>query len=607
MTAKAKQKYTLFSGKALFFLIAPIIVESILSTSLGLFDSMMVSTIADVNSAGETVKNASTAVSNVDQINNLIIQLFSAFASGGAIVTSQFLGAKKTEDANKSAKQVLVLVFIASVGMSVFCLALNWPLLKLFYGGAPDTTFSYMQQYFYLTAASFPFIGLFNACAALLRAQRKSVYTMISAGISCALNVGFNALFIYALNLRVVGAGVATLICRSVPAIFMLCLLSKKTYTVHVKIFEKFRFDKDMVKRILRLAIPGGIEACLFQLGKLMTSVFINIGFYTQNDTNIQANANSIASNINNIASVVGSGVGTAALTIIGQAVGTGDVKQTKYYMKKMFLISYVANALTVALIMGTAQWLVLLYDYPDSTRQIALNCLYLCLAFQIVTYPLSFTTPAILKATSDVKYVMFAAIGSMILMRVGVCFILTTDLLPFRMGAMGFWIAMCADWVSRGALFMGRLLSGRWKKSSGLLKDEKSSENADGNDVPAIRAAAVAVDVTAAAAGITVTAHPAMNTTPDGDNETAAYPDGSDGKSCTGNGGPDAYGEEMSGIDPAVDTEAADPADIVLPAVPPAENAIAPEIYAENSDNCAKSVEKRPAGKKSKKARKGE
>ncbi len=470
---KTKQKYTLFTAKALLLLIAPIIIESIFSTSLGLFDSMMVSSIADYNEAGEVIKNASTAVSNVDQINNLIIQLFTAFATGGAIITSQFLGAQNLADANKSAKQVLVLVLIASIGMSVLCVALNWPLLKLFFGGAPDSTFEYMRQYFYLTAASFPFIGLFNACAALLRAQRKSIFTMTSAGLSCLLNVGFNALFIYVLGLRVIGAGLATLICRIVPAVFMLCLLCKKNYTVHIKIFEKFRFDKTMIKRILHLAVPSGIEACLFQLGKLMTSVFININFYTQNGTNVQANANSVASNVNNIASVVGSGVGTSSLTVIGQAVGTGDVKQTKYYMKKMFIISYIANALTVALIMGTAQWIVLLYDYPDATRQIALNCLYLCLSFQVVTYPLAFTTPAILKATSDVRYVMFAAIGSMVVMRVGVCFILTTDMLPFRMGAMGFWIAMCSDWVSRAVLFMARLLSGRWKKSSGLLNTE--------------------------------------------------------------------------------------------------------------------------------------
>lgn len=470
---KQAKKYNLFTAKALLLLIAPIVIESIFSTSLGLFDSMMVSSITDVNEAGEIIKNAGTAVSNVDQINHLIIQLFSAFGTGGAIITSQYLGAQNVTDANRSAKQMVVLVFFASIGFSALCLALNWPLLKLFYGGVPDLTFRYMEQYFYLTAASFPFIGLFNACAALLRAQRKSMFTMVSAAISCVLNVGFNAIFIYVLNLGVVGAGLATLICRSIPAIFMLALLTKKNYLVHIKIFEKFRFDAAMVKRILRLAIPGAIESSLFQLGKLMTSTFVNISYYNVGGTNIEANANSIASNINNIASVVGSGVGTSALTVVGQAVGTGDANQAKYYMKKMFIISYIANAFAVALIMGTAQWLVLLYDYTPEARQIALKCLYLCLAFQVVTYPMSFTTPAILKATSDVKYVMYCAVASMIAMRVGVCFVLTTDMLPFRLGAFGFWIAMCADWVARSVLFMARLLSGRWKKSSGMLKEE--------------------------------------------------------------------------------------------------------------------------------------
>ena len=232
-----------------------------------------------------------------------------------------------------------------------------------------------------------------------------------------------------------------------------------------------------MVKRILRIAVPSAIENALFQLGKLMTSTFVNISYYNEGGTNIQANGNSIASNINNIASVVGSGVGTSALTVVGQAVGTGDVDQAKYYMKKMFVISYIANAVTVLLFLGTAHWLVLLYDYSDAARQIALKCLYMCLAFQIVTYPMSFTTPAILKATSDVKYVMYSAVASMLVMRVGVCFILTTDLLPFRLGAFGFWIAMCADWVARSLLFGGRLLSGRWKKSSGLLNEPVTEE----------------------------------------------------------------------------------------------------------------------------------
>ncbi|MDE6001610.1 MAG: MATE family efflux transporter, partial [Clostridia bacterium] len=439
---KTKRKYTLFTGKALLCLILPIVIEQIFSTSLGLFDSMMISNIPSVGGI------ASNAVSNVNYINNLIIQLFSAFATGGAIITSQFLGANNMGGANKSAKQMLVLVMLLSLAIGGLCLALNWPILKLFYREVAPAVFKYQQTYFYITAASFPFIGLFNACAALLRAQRKSFFTMVSAAASCILNVGLNALFLFVLKMDVVGAGVATLICRAVPAIFMLGLLTRKSNLVRIKIFEKFRFDGKMMKRILRIAIPSGIESCLFQLGKLMTNTFVNVDCYVDTATgaNIQANGNSIANEINNVASVVGSGVGTSCLTVIGQAVGAGDIDQCKHYMKKMFLLSYILNGLCSGIILASVPWIVNMFGFAVEAKEVGKQCLYFCLAFQFVTYPLSFTTPAILKATSDVKYVMFSAVISMFIMRVGLAFLLTTDKiagLP-QMGAFGYWIGMC-------------------------------------------------------------------------------------------------------------------------------------------------------------------
>ena len=483
--AKIRKKYTLFTGKQLLWLILPIVIEQIFSTSLGMLDTIMISNIPSVGS------NASLAVDNVDSINNLIIQLFSAFATGGAIITSQLLGAKDNENACKSAKQMLVFVILMAAGICGLCLALNWPLLKLFFSDVSQEVFGYQQIYFYVTAASFPFIGLFNACAALLRVQRKSFFTMVSAAMSCVLNVGLNALFLFAAKMGVLGAGLATLICRAVPAIFMLVLLANKKNAVSVRIFERFRFDGKMLKKILKIAIPSGIESCLFQLGKLMTKSFVNAGCYVNpvldgsgnpvlNDKglpltyNYQANGNSIANQINNIASVVGGGVGTSCLTVIGQAVGTGDADQVKYYMKKMFLLSYIANGICCGIILACMPLIVNLFGFVAEAKEIGRNCLYFCLCFQFITYPLSFTTPAILKATSDVKYVMFSAVASMFIMRVGLAFLLTTDKIPGlpRLGAFGYWIGMCSDWVLRSALFLSRLLTGRWKKASGLIKE---------------------------------------------------------------------------------------------------------------------------------------
>ena len=482
---KVKKKYTLFTGKQLLWLILPIVIEQIFSTSLGMFDSMMVSSIDEFG-------HASNAVGNVDYMNNLVIQLFSAFATGGAIITSQYLGARDIENARNSAKHMLVLVLIFSCVIGGLCLALNPYLLRLFYGDVSDDVMAMQRTYFYITAASFPLIGIFNGSAALLRVQRKSMSTMVSAGASCIINIGLNALFIWVFEMGVEGAALATLIARAIPAVYMRVLLMSDKNTLTVKLFTRFRFDGKMVKHILFIAIPSGIESCLFQLGKLMTNTFVNSGCYVQYDArgqlvNIEANANTIANNLNNIASVVGGGIGTSCLTVIGQAVGTGDADCVKYYIKKMFIISFIANAITVAIIMGTSQWLIYLWQQPAEAYPIALKCLYFCLSFQFVTYPLSFTTPAILKATSDVKYVMWSAISSMIIMRVGLCFLFTSDALSpwlmstfgfkFEFGAMGYWIGMCADWCVRSILFVARLLTGRWKKASGMLKNDNSED----------------------------------------------------------------------------------------------------------------------------------
>lgn len=470
-TAKIKRKYSLFTPIQLLWLILPIVIEQIFSTSLGFIDSAMVSRIDNVGHAGN-------AVGNVDQINNMVIQLFSAFATGGAIITSQYLGAHDNASARSSAKHMLVVVTIMSVLIAGLCLALNNPLLKLFFGGVDAEVHSMSRTYFYITAASFPFIGLFNGCAALLRAQRKSLFTMISAGLSCVLNFGANYIFIFHLNMGVMGAALATLICRAIPALFMFCLLLNKKNPVHISFKERFRFDFKMIKHILKIAIPSGIESALFQLGKLLTVTFVNTGNYVDAaGVNVHANANTMAMYLNNIGSVVGGGIGTSCTTVIGQAVGTGDEGQCRYYMKKMFLLSYIVNTLCVAAIMASASPLLhALYNYPEESFDIALKCLYIALSFQFVTYPLSFTTPGILKATSDVKYVMWSAIISMAVMRVGLCCIFTQAV---HLGAYGFWIGMCSDWVVRSVLFLSRLLSGRWKKASGLLKEPSKAVEA--------------------------------------------------------------------------------------------------------------------------------
>ncbi|MDE6442134.1 MAG: polysaccharide biosynthesis C-terminal domain-containing protein [Clostridia bacterium] len=467
MTAVKKQKikYDLFTGKALFLLTFPIVVETALSLSLGMIDGLMASYAK--SGAGD---NILTAITAVDQVSSFLIQLFSAFGVGGAVITSQFLGAGEVDEANKSAKQLIALMLLSSLGVMALCLALNHQIVNALFGSAGEETLENAYIYFYITSASFPFIAIFNSCAALLKAQRKSMNTMLSGIISFFLNIGFNALFIYALNMGVAGVALGTLIARIFPAFFTMFLLSRKSNIVKIKVFEKFRFDWGQLKQILKLGVPSGVENSFFQFGKILVISFITIEIYQVGGLNIQSAANSVAYNINTVSSIVGSGINSATMTVIGQAVGAGSVDQVKYYIKKMLHISYVGNACCVAFTFAMSPLLLNFYNISGEARGVAWNCLVLCLSFQFVTYPLSFGLPAVLKANSDMKYVMVSAVTSMLLMRLGLCYILTCEWAGIHLGAMGLWIGMVSDWVVRGILFGGRILSGKWKRSSGRL-----------------------------------------------------------------------------------------------------------------------------------------
>lgn len=482
--ARRKTKYTLFTGRALFLLIVPIVIESALSMSLGMIDGVMASHAKE--GAGEDML---AAITQVDQVSNLLIQLFSAFGTGGAILASQLLGAGKVDEANKSAKQLAVIMLLLSLGVMGICMALNRQILNLLFGEQPEQTMTYAGQYFLIMAASYPFLAVFNCCAALLRAQRKSMNTMLSGIISFFLNIVFNAVFIYWAKLEVIGVALGTLLARVFPAVFTLALLSRKSNVIRLKIFEKFRFNGRHLKKVLRLAVPSGIENSLFQLGKILVIAFISIASYNvatgvinpetglEIFKNYNAAANSAAYNINTMSSIVGNGINTSILTVVGQAIGTGDIGQVKYYIRKMIFLSYLGNAACVGLIWGISPVLLkYAYNITPETQDIAWRCLCLCLSFQFVTYPLSFGLPAVLKATSDVRYVMVAAVCSMVIFRVGLCYVLTCDWVGLHLGALGLWIGMVADWCVRSALFGGRLLSGRWKKSSGMLKTAGAS-----------------------------------------------------------------------------------------------------------------------------------
>jgi len=178
----------MFTKKQIRNLIVPLMVEQVLTSLMGTADTMMVST------AGSA---AISAVSLVDSINVLIIYVFSAMATGGAVICAQYLGRKQHKEANDTGKQLMLTVMGLSILIMAAIIVLRTPLLKLIFGRLETDVMENARVYLLITALSYPFIALYNAAAALFRVDGKSRLTMVVSTVANVVNVVLNAVLIF--------------------------------------------------------------------------------------------------------------------------------------------------------------------------------------------------------------------------------------------------------------------------------------------------------------------------------------------------------------------------------------------------------------------------
>ncbi|NLM98125.1 MAG: MATE family efflux transporter [Halanaerobiaceae bacterium] len=440
---------TMFSGRALRRLIIPLIIEQFLAVTVGMADIIMVSSVGE---------NAVSGVSLVDTINILLINIFAALATGGAVVSAQYLGKKDKEGACKSANQLLLVSGAISIGIMLFALIGNRFILNMIFGQVEAEIMDNAQVYFFYSALSYPFLGLYNSCAALFRAMGNSRISMLTSLCMNILNISGNALFIYGLGMGVEGVGTATLISRIVAAIIMFILIRMPLYDIHIEKKLSFRFNFRLIKQILKIGIPNGMENSMFQVGKILVmSLVASFG-------SISIAANAVSSTITSFAVIPGSAMGLALITVVGQCIGAGDYEQARIYTINMTKITIISLSIINLFMILLSPFIVSLYNLSNETAVLAVQLIRFYSICSFVFWPLSFTLPNALRAANDVKYTMIIAIISMWTWRVGFSYILGKF---FGLGVFGVWIAMTLDWVFRGICFTARFLKGSWKKKS--------------------------------------------------------------------------------------------------------------------------------------------
>ena len=252
MTSTAKSQGPLFTRRALFTLIWPLLLEQTLSVTMGMADTLMVAGVGEA---------AVSSVSLVDSLNILIIQILSALATGGAVIASQYLGRRDEENASRSAAQLYSVLGISTVAVGVVCMLLSRLILRMVFGSIDEDVMRFAQQYFLISAVSYPFIGLYNGGAALFRAQGNSRISLLAS-----------AILIYGFRMGVIGAALATLIGRVFAAVFILWQNQDLHNPLRVQRFADLRPRRRPIMQILSIGIPSGLENGMFQIGKLCVS-----------------------------------------------------------------------------------------------------------------------------------------------------------------------------------------------------------------------------------------------------------------------------------------------------------------------------------------------
>lgn len=435
----------MFTTKDLLWLIIPLIIESVLGITLGMEDSMMVS------HAGAA---AVSGVSLVDTISSLLVLLFSALATGGAVVISQAMGAGKKDRMDQAAKHLIVAVTAMAVVVSAVTAVFRVPLLKLIFGSVEQSVMDSASDYFLFRALSYPFMGLASACSAIFRAIGKPRISMGASFLMNGVNIVANAVLIFGLDMGVTGAALGTTIARMAGAMLQVHLLRDPSHAICIRSFKGFRFEMDTVKRICGIGIPSGIENAIFQLGKVLTQSLVAT-FATS-----QIAANGVCNTLTSFEYTAGSAVGLAAVTVVGRCIGAGDREQAQKYLTRMIKYAYIVNGI-VTLGITLFRGPILAAYHLDAEATALANQILIWHALSIWTvWPLAFTPPNAFRAAGDVRYTMVTSIGSMWVFRVGFSYLFAW---LFDTGVMSVWYAMTCDWIFRAIIHTVHRLKGKW------------------------------------------------------------------------------------------------------------------------------------------------
>ena len=429
----------MFSRRDLIKLLAPLIVEQILSVLVGMVDVVMVSSVGEAAVSG---------VSLVDSISILIIQILSALATGGAVISAQYLGKKQPGNACRAAGQLLTVTTALSLLVTVVAIVGNRTILGAIFGKVEQAVMEDAVIYLEITSISYPFLAVYNTCAALFRAMGNSKISMYTSLVMNSINIIGNAVCVFGLHMGVAGVAYPTLISRMVAAVLMLYLIQQIGNEIRIRRLGELKPNLLMIKNILSIGIPNGLESGMFQFGKIaLQSLVSSLG-------TAAIASYAVASNLVTLLYLPGNAIGLGLITIVGQCVGAGEKKQAKDYTKMLVGLNYGILVVICTIMVVFSNVFVGIYQLSWEAAGIAEEMIT-AHSLAMIVWPLAFTLPYTLRASLDAKFTMGISIFSMWVFRIAFAYLFVR---VFHLGVMGVWYGMFIDWVFRAIVFTWRM-----------------------------------------------------------------------------------------------------------------------------------------------------
>ena len=426
-------------------LFIPLLIEYGLEFFMGLADSIMVASLGEAAISG---------VSLVDFLVQLLIFSFSALGTGGAVVAGQYLGDNQIEKARNSATQLIWFSTILSTILMVVAILLRKVLIGVLFGQIEADVWINADIYLYIVALSIPFLAIYNAGAAIFRTTNDASLPMKILLVCDVLNVIGNAICIYYLGWDVRGVAIPTVLSRLLAALAILYLVVDEDYKLHIKRTLRHKFDRVILKKVLQVGIPYGVENGLFQLGRvLVLSIVSTFG-------TMAIAANSVGYAIGIFSVLPGFAINLGLTAVISRCVGAGDYEQARYYNKKCLVIVIISHVFINAIIFAFLPQLLGIYNLSAQTAAMATEMVIWHGIFAIIIWPISFTLPSTFRGAGDSKSVMYISLAVMFTCRIALSYVIADWM---GVGVFGTWIAMFIDWYVRAGIYVYRYFSNKW------------------------------------------------------------------------------------------------------------------------------------------------